>query len=334
MKAWIIEEQKPVEKYPLKLVEIPDPHPGPGQIRIKVVACGVCRTDAHIAEGDLPLHKRPVVPGHEIVGIVDEIGEGVKRFKIGDRAGVTWLNYACGTCKYCRAGKENICENAKFTGWDVDGGYAEYHVVDERFALHLPEDRSFEELAPWMCPGVAGYRAFKLTGLSKGQKLGLYGFGPSATYILQVAKHLGIEVFVITRSEKNKEAAMKLGADWVGGYEDKLPVKLDGSILFPPVGKLVAFALSQLDKGGRLVLGPVTMTPVVIDDYDLLWHERHIVSLANVSREDGKEFIEIASKIDIKMDIEVFTFEGAPEALIKTRHSKQRGTAVLKIVET
>ena len=333
MKAWVIEEQKPVEEHPLKLVELPDPHPGPGEIRIKVMACGVCRTDAHIAEGDLPLHKKPVVPGHEIVGIVDEVGDGVKRFKIGDRAGVTWLNYACGHCKYCLRGKENLCENAKFTGWDVDGGYAEYHVVNENFALKLPDTRPFEELAPWMCPGVAGYRAFRLTGLKEGAKLGLYGFGPSATYILQVAKHLGIEVYVITRSEKNKEAARKLGADWVGGYDDKLPVKLDGSILFPPVGNLVSFALSQLDKGGRLVLGPVTMTPVVINDYNLLWYEREIVSLANVTRQDGEEFIKIATEIDIKMDIEVYPFEEAPEALIVTRHSKQKGTAVLKIGE-
>lgn len=331
MRAWIIEEQKLVEEKPLKLVELPDPHPGPDEIRIKIMACGVCRTDAHIAEGDLPLHKKPIIPGHEIAGIVDEIGEGVTKFKIGDRAGVTWLNYACGTCKYCKRGKENLCENAKFTGWDVDGGYAEYTVINEKFALKLPNDRSFEELAPWMCPGVAGYRAFRLTGVGKGQKLGLYGFGPSATYVLQVAKHLGIEVFVITRSEKNREAARKLGADWIGGYNDELPVKLDGSILFPPVGDLVAFALSQLDKGGKLVLGPVTMTPVVINDYNLLWHEREIVSLANVTREDSEEFVKIASQIEIKMDLEIYPFEKALEALIATRHSRQKGTAVLKI---
>jgi len=177
MKAWIIEEQKPVEQKPLKLVDLPEPKPGPGEIRIKIVACGVCRTDAHIAEGDLPLRKVPIVPGHEIVGIVDMVGESVKEFKPGDRAGVTWLNYACGTCKFCRAGKPNLCENARFTGWDRDGGYAEYTVVNEKFAIKLPEDKNFEEMAPWMCPGTAGYRAFRLTGVQPGQKLGLYGFG-------------------------------------------------------------------------------------------------------------------------------------------------------------
>ena len=333
MKAWLLEKQAPVEQRPLRLAEIPTPHAGPGQIRIKVMACGVCRTDAHIAEGDLPLHKSPLVLGHEIVGVVDEVGEGVDRFKLGDRAGVTWLNWACGECKFCKMGKENLCPHARFTGWDADGGYAEYTVVDANFALHLPDSRPFEELAPWMCPGVAGYRAFRLTELKAGDRLGLYGFGPTAAYVLQIAHAKGLEVFVVTRSEKNKQAARELGAEWVGGYDDEMPVKLDGGIIFPPVGELVKFALGQMDSNGRLVLGPVTMSPIVIDDFNLIWHERSIISLAHVTRRDGEEFVKIADEIDIKVNIEVFPFAQVPEALIAVRHSRIKGNAVIRVAE-
>ncbi len=333
MKAWLLEKQAPVEQRPLRLAEIPTPHAGPGQIRIKVMACGVCRTDAHIAEGDLPLHKSPLVLGHEIVGVVDEVGEGVDRFKLGDRAGVTWLNWACGECKFCKMGKENLCPHARFTGWDADGGYAEYTVVDANFALHLPDRRPFEELAPWMCPGVAGYRAFRLTELKAGDRLGLYGFGPTAAYVLQIAHAKGLEVFVVTRSEKNKQAARELGAEWVGGYDDEMPAKLDGGIIFPPVGELVKFALGQMDSNGRLVLGPVTMTPIVIDDFNLIWHERSIISLANVTRRDGEEFVKIADEVDIKLNIEVFPFSQVPEALIAVRHSRIKGNAVIRVAE-
>ncbi len=333
MKAWLLEKQAPVEQRPLRLAEIPTPHAGPGQIRIKVMACGVCRTDAHIAEGDLPLHKSPLVLGHEIVGVVDEVGEGVDRFKLGDRAGVTWLNWACGECKFCKMGKENLCPHARFTGWDADGGYAEYTIVDANFALHLPDRRPFEELAPWMCPGVAGYRAFRLTELKAGDRLGLYGFGPTAAYVLQIAHAKGLEVFVVTRSEKNKQAARELGAEWVGGYDDEMPVKLDGGIIFPPVGELVKFALGQMDSNGRLVLGPVTMSPIVIDDFNLIWHERSIISLANVTRRDGEEFVKIADEVNIKLNIEVFPFSQVPEALIAVRHSRIKGNAVIRVAE-
>ncbi len=333
MKAWILETQAPIEERPLQLVELPDPHPGPGQIRIRVQACGVCRTDVHIAEGDLPLHKSPLILGHEIVGIVDEVGPGVTRFRLGQRAGVTWLNHACGECKFCRAGKENLCPQARFTGWDADGGYAEYTLVEADFALHLPEGRPFMELAPWMCPGVAGYRAFRLTGLGRGTRLGLYGFGPTAAYVLQVAHALGIEVYVVTRSEKNKDAARSLGAEWVGGYDDQMPVKLDGSIVFPPVGDLVSFALSQLDSNGRLVLGPVTMTPIVIDDFNLIWQERSIISLAHVTRQDGEAFVRLADDIGIKVNTEVYPFARVPEALIAVRHGQVKGNAVIQVAE-
>ena len=331
MKAWILEKQAKVEQKPLKLIELPSPHPKDDQIRIKIFACGVCRTDIHIAEGDLPLRKSPLILGHEVVGIVDDVGKGVQDFKIGERAGVAWLNCACGRCKFCLSGRENLCPKAKFTGWDVDGGYAGYTTVPANFALRLGERLSPVELAPLMCPGIAGYRAFRLTQTQKGQRLGLYGFGPTASYVLQVAKFLGIETFVMTRSEKNRNAAMKLGAAWTGSYEDKIPCKLDAGIIFPPVGNLVELALSQLDSGARLVLAPVTSTPIEIKDYNNIWMERSIISLANISRKDGLEFLKIADEINIKTKVEVFDFDELPEVLIKVKQGKVAGNAVIKI---
>jgi propanol-preferring alcohol dehydrogenase len=333
MKAWILENQAPVEKKPLMLKELPDPHPKPHEIRIKNIACGVCRTDIHIAEGDLPLKKSPLILGHEVTGIVDETGEKVTNFKIGNRAGIAWLNRTCGKCKFCLSDRENLCPNAHFTGWDADGGFAEFSVISADFAFHLGEKQSFVEMAPLMCPGIAGYRAFRLTELQAGDKLGLYGFGPTATYVLQVAKHKNIEVYVITRSEKNKNVANELGADWVGGYEDKIPTLLDGGIIFPPAGNLVSHALSQLDSGGRLVLGPVTMTPIEIKDYNLIWQERSVISLAHITKRDGIEFMNIAEQANLKTSIEVFPFEYLQEVLIQVKHGKVNGNAVIQIAE-
>ena len=333
MKAWILEHQAPVEKKPFVLKELPDPHPKPHEIRIRNIACGVCRTDIHVAEGDLPLKKSPLILGHEIVGVVDKIGEQVTNFNIGDRAGITWLNGTCGKCQFCLSEKENLCPNAHFTGWDGDGGYAEYSVISADFAFHFGKIYSFVEMAPLMCPGVAGYRAFRLAGLQSGDKLGLYGFGPTANYVLQVAKHKNIGVYVITRSRKNKMLAESIGADWVGGYDDKIPVMLDGSIIFPPVGNLVSYALSQLNSGGRLVLGPVTMTPIEIKDYNLIWQERSIISLAHITRKDAVEFLQLANKINLKAPIEVFPFEDLPEALIRVKQGKVNGNAVIQITE-
>lgn len=333
MKAWILENQKPVEKRPLVLKEVPDPHPGAQEIRIKNIACGICRTDIHIAEGDLPLKRSPLILGHEVVGIVDEKGENADQFNIGDRAGIAWLNSTCGKCKFCLSHRENLCPHAHFTGWDADGGFAEYSIVSADFAFHLNAGQSFAEMAPMMCPGIAGYRAFRLTGLKPGDKLGLYGFGPTAIYVLQVAKHLNIEVFVITRSGKNKNTAAELGADWVGGYQDEIPSLLDGGIVFPPAGNLVSHALSQLDSGGRLVLGPVTMTPIEIKDYNLIWQERSIISLAHISRRDCTEFLEMANEIKLKTAIEVFPFEELQEVLIKVKNGGVNGNAVIQISE-
>jgi propanol-preferring alcohol dehydrogenase len=333
MKAWILEKQAKVEEKPLRLGEIPTPHPKDNEIRVKIYACGICRTDIHIAEGNLPLRKSPLILGHEIVGVADEVGKDVKNFKVDDRAGIAWLNSACGKCKFCLSDRENLCPEARFTGWDVNGGYAEYTTAPEDFAFKLGGHLSFVELAPLMCPGIAGYRAFRLTQAQKGQKLGLYGFGPTASYVLQVARFLGVETLVITRSEKNKNAAKELGADWVGSYEDKLPCKLDAGIIFPPAGNLVEFALSQLDSGGRLVLAPVTSSPIEVKDYNNIWMERSIVSLANTSRKDGTEFLKIADEINIKTNLETFEFDELPETLINAKYGKVNGNAVIKIAE-
>jgi len=333
MKAWILNKQAPVEKKPLLLKELPPPHPKAHELRIKTVACGVCRTDIHLAEGDLPLKKSPLILGHEVVGVVDEIGKQVSNFKLGDAVGLTWLNSTCGQCKFCLSGRENLCPEAHFTGWDADGGFAEFTVIAADFAFHLEKKQSLIQSAPLMCPGVAGYRAFHLTKLQPGDKLGLYGLGPTAAYVLQVAKQRRIKVFVITRSEKNKNRARKLGADWVGNYEDKIPTKLDAGIIFPPVGNLVTFALSQLDSGGRLVLSPVTMTPIEINDYNLIWQERSLISLANITRKDGLEFLEIADKINLKASIEIFEFNDLPEALIRVKHGRINGNAVIQIAD-
>jgi len=333
MKAWILEHQAPVEYKPLVLKELPDPHPRGNEIRIRNMACGVCRTDIHVAEGDLPQKKSPLILGHEVVGIVDEIGEKVSHFKIGDRAGIAWLNSTCGKCKFCLSNRENLCPHAQFTGWDADGGFTEFSIVHADFAYHLSEKRPFLEMAPLMCPGIAGYRALRLTELKAGDKLGLYGFGPTAVYVMQVAKHKRIDVYVITRSEKNKNAANELGADWVGGYDDEIPVLLDGGIIFPPAGNLVAHALSQLDSGGRLVLGPVTMTPIEIGDYNFLWQERSIISLAHITRNDCVEFLQLANNINLKASIEVFAFKDLQEALIYVKEGKVNGNAVIQIAD-
>jgi alcohol dehydrogenase, propanol-preferring len=333
MKAWILEEQAPIDERPLKLKEVRTPHPGAREVRIKNIACGVCRTDIHVAEGDLPLKKSPLILGHEIVGVIDEVGDQVHNFNIGDRAGIAWLNSSCGQCKFCLSGRENLCSQAHFTGWDADGGYSEYSVIDADFAFHLGNKQTFLETAPLMCPGIAGYRAFRLAELESRDKLGLYGFGPTATYVLQVAQHKNIDVYVVTRSEKNRAAAKQIGAYWVGGYDDKIPDKLDGGIIFPPAGNLVSYALSQLQSGGRLVLGPVTMTPIEINDYNLIWQERSIISLAHITKRDGIEFLDIANQVNLKASIEVFPFNELPDALIRVKYGNVKGNAVIKIAE-
>jgi propanol-preferring alcohol dehydrogenase len=324
MRAWTLEEQARVEERPLKLAEVPTPHAEDDEIRVKVRACGVCRTDIHIAEGDLPLKKSPVILGHEIVGVVDEVGENVERFSEGDRAGVYWLHSSCGTCKYCLSGRENYCPKIQCTGWDRDGGYAEYVTVPAVCALPL-NDVQMEavEIAPLMCPGIAGYAALKLTGAQKGERLGLYGFGPTAYCVLKVAQSMGIEVYVSTRSQKNVESARREGAQWAAdAATDEMPCKLDAAILFPPAGNLVEPVLSQLEKGGTLVMAPVSASPIVIREYsENLWG-RDIRTLYNLRRSDAEAFFDIVDRLNMKVGMSVFSFEELPDVLVLVKQGK------------
>jgi len=334
MRAWVLKKQSKIEERPLKLVEVETPYPKDDEIRVKVLVCGVCRTDIHIAEGDLPLKKDNLILGHEIVGIVDKTGKGVKRFKVGDKVGVSWLNSTCGKCKFCLSGRENYCPNFKCTGWDVDGGYAEYTIIKEDFALNLNDIKlEAEDVAPLMCPGIAGYCAFKLTDIEKGEKLGLYGFGPTAYYVLKVANRLGIDTYVSTRSQKNIEAAKKAGAIWAADASKKdLPCKLDRSIVFPPAGNLVEPALEKLEVGGILVLAPVSMSTIEIKNYSQNLWGRDIRTLFNIKRSWGEEFLNIADEMQIKVGKEIFPFEKLQDALILVRKGEiKEPNAVIKI---
>ncbi len=334
MKAWILEKQASVEERPLKLVEVPTPQPKADEIRLRVLVCGVCRTDIHIAEGDLPLRKSPLILGHEVVGVVDEVGEKVERFRVGDRAGVYWLHSACGRCKFCLSGRENYCPQVQCTGWDVDGGYAEYVTVPAAYALPLDGVRmSPVEIAPLMCPGIAGYAAFELAGAQAGDKLGLYGFGPTAYYVLKVAQHLDIEVYVSTRSQKNIEAAKSTGARWAANAaKEEMPCQLDAAILFPPAGNLVEPILAQLNRGGVLVMAPVSASPIRIESYsENLWG-RDIRTLYNLNRSDAEAFLEIVDRLDLEMGTSLFPFEELPDALIRAKQGKlKQPNAVIKV---
>lgn len=334
MRAWILEEQARVEERPLRLVEVPTPHAQDNEIRVKVGACGVCRTDIHIAEGDLPLKRSPVILGHEIVGVVDEVGENVEQFSEGDRAGIYWLHSSCGTCKYCLSGGENYCPKIQCTGWDRDGGYAEYVTIPAANALPL-NDVQMEavEIAPLMCPGIAGYAAFKLTGAQTGDKLGLYGFGPTAYYVLKVAQSMGIETYVSTRSQKNIKSAQMEGAEWAAdASKEGMPCQLDSAILFPPAGSLVEPILSQLHEGGILVMAPVSASPIVIENYsENLWG-RDVRTLYNLKKADAEEFFGIADTLELTTGTSLFSFEALQDALILAKQGKlEQPNAVITV---
>jgi len=332
MRAMLLEKQAAAEESPLRLVEVPMPTPGAGEARVRVRACALCRTDLHITEGDLKLRKSPVVPGHQIVGVVDAVGAGVQQLREGDRVGVAWVHSTCGECTYCRKGLENLCDRGRFTGWDADGGYAEAMVVPESFAYPLPSNFGDLEVAPLLCAGIVGYRSFRLSNAQPGDRVGLYGFGASAHIILQVALHRGCEVYVFTRSEGHQELARKMGAAWVGRAEESPTDKLDAAIIFAPVGSLVLEALRVLRKGGTVALADITMTPIPAIDYDrLLYHERIIRSVANATREDARGFLELAARIPVRAEIETFPLEGANDALRALKKSAIRGAGVLKI---
>ena len=335
MRAMILKEPRLVEENPLAAVEVPEPRPGPGQIRIQIRACGVCHTDLHEVEGDLPLPKLPLIPGHEIAGVVESVGSAVTRFREGDRVGVPWLYSTCGKCDFCRRGLENLCENARFTGYHADGGYAQYMVVPEAFAYHLPEGFSDVEATPLLCGGVIGYRALKLSGVRPGERLGLYGFGSSAHMVIQIARRWGCQVYVFTRSEEHRRHALELGAAWVGEARDTPPDSLDSSIIFAPAGWIVPEALRVLRKGGTLALAGIHMTPIPEMDYDsLLYHERTLRSVANSTRQDVVELLRLAETMQIRTDVQVFPLEEANHVLQLLKRAEIRGTAVLEIPET
>jgi alcohol dehydrogenase, propanol-preferring len=333
MRAMVLDTQRAVEESPLSLRDVALPTPGPGQIRVRVSCCGVCHTDLHIVEGDLPLHKKPVVPGHQVVGTVDALGSGAKQFKEGERAGIVWLHSTDGSCQYCRSEHENLCDNARFTGYDVDGGYAEAVLVPEEFAYKLPQGFSDENAAPLLCAGVIGYRAFRLTGLQRGQRLGLYGFGASAHIVLQVARHLGCEVQVFTRAQAHRDLASRLGATLVGDARDAAPNSLDAAIMFAPAGSLVPESLRALRKGGIVAVAGITMSPIPQMDYGLIYHERVLRSVANSTRQDARELLEIAAEIPVKTAVTMFLLEQANEAIAAMKHSRIEGAAVLRVNE-
>ena len=330
MRAMRLHEQCPIEESPLQSAEVERLDPGPGQIRLKVSACGLCHTDLHTVEGDIPLRKQPITPGHQIAGVVDALGEDVDRFALGDRAGMAWLHEACGRCGFCRSGRENLCREGRFTGWDVDGGYAEYALVGADWAYALPTGIGDVEATPLLCGGIIGYRAFRLTGVSSGARLGLYGFGNSAHITIQVARHLGCEVYVFTRSEDHKRHAETLGAVWTGEAHESAPHPLDAAIMFAPAGHLVPEALRALDKGATLALAGIFMTPVPELDYERhLYHEKVVRSVANSTRTDGEELLRLAAEIPVVTTTSTYELEGANEALLDLKRSAVNGDAVL-----
>ena len=331
MKAMILKEQKSVFDDPLELVDIPTPKPIKNEVLLKVTICGVCHTDLHTVEGDFPLVIRPVIPGHQTVGVVVETGTEVTTLKVGDRVGTAWLYWACGECIYCKNDQENLCENIKFTGLHADGGYAEYMTAPEDFLYKLPEGFSDENAAPLLCAGIIGYRSLRLSEVKTGGKLGLYGFGASAHITIQVARHLGCEVYVFTRGDHHKKLAKELGAIWVGDSNEIAPSELDGAIIFAPAGELVPTALKALRKGGTLALGGIHMSPIPQMNYCLLYGERTIRTVANSTRRDGIELISLAAKISIKTEIEKFHLEEANIVLKKLKERSLRAAAVLSI---
>ena len=331
MRAQFLTKPGSVDGSPLVWGEVPPPNPGPSQVRLRIHCCAICHTDLHVVEGDLALPKLPVIPGHQIVGVVETVGANVSELKIGDRVGVPWLYSTDGTCQFCRAGNENLCEQARFTGYHVDGGYAEYCVVDQAFAYRMPDAFSDEHAAPLLCAGVIGFRAYRLSGIQPGQRLGLYGFGASAHLVLQLARFHGCEVYVFTRGREHRKVAEELGAVWTGSAEDSAPQLLDASIIFAPAGSLVPPALRVLRKAGTLALAGITMSQIPELDYELLYHERVVRSVANSTRDDCREFLRQAAEIPIQTRIQLYPLSEANRALQDLKHSRLEAAGVLTV---
>ncbi|HEX5399193.1 MAG TPA: zinc-dependent alcohol dehydrogenase family protein [Verrucomicrobiae bacterium] len=325
MRAMILE--KPGQA--LREIDLPKPRPGANEVLVQVRACAVCRTDLHVVDGELPNPKLPLVPGHEIVGSIVEKGERVERFKIGDRVGIPWLGWTCGECEFCRSGRENLCNRAKFTGYTLNGGYAEFTIADERFCFPIPENYSDAEAAPLLCAGLIGYRSLTRAGDAK--RLGIYGFGAAAHIVAQVAKFQGRQIFAFTRrgDTEAQKFAKSLGAVWAGDSETAPPEPLDAAIIFAPVGPLVPLALKAVTRGGRVVCGGIHMSDIPSFPYDLLWQERAICSVANLTRRDGEEFFAIAPRVPVRTAVEAFPLAEANDALAHLRAGKLQGAAVL-----
>ncbi len=331
MQAMRLSQPAPAEDSPLELTRLPLPRPAPGQALLRVLYCGVCRTDLHLVEGDIHPPSLPVTPGHQVVAEVEALGEGVSRLAIGQRVGAAWLAWACGECKFCRRGQENLCGRACFTGFHQDGGFAEYMLADADFLLPLPGELSDLQAAPLLCAGIIGFRSLRQAELQPGERLGLFGFGASAHLAIQVARHWGCEVYVFTRSPNHRRHAEQLGAAWIGAAEDSPPQPLDRAVLFAPAGRLVPAALGMLRQGGTLAVNAIYLSPIPEIPYDLLYGERTLRSVSNATRQDGLDFLELAAAIPLQADAVLYPLEEANEALTDLKHSRLKGEAVLEI---
>lgn len=328
----VLREPRPIGTNPLREEDVPLPEISGREVLIEVKVCGICRTDLHIIEGEIPPRKLPLIPGHQVVGVVKKVGDLVTKLRKGDRVGVTWLHSTCGECRFCKRGLENLCERAHFTGYSVDGGYAKYMKSLEGFTFKLPNTYSDIEAAPLLCAGVIGFRALRMCELKEGDKLGLYGFGSSAHLVLQIARHLGFLVYVFTRSRERQKLALELGASWAGTPTEDPGVKLNASIVFAPAGWVALEALKRLDKAGRLVLAGIYMTPIPSINYPLLYHERVIKSVANCTRSDIIKLLNMAREVKLKISVHTFKLRNANEALQILKTKGLRGSGVL-IVE-
>jgi alcohol dehydrogenase, propanol-preferring len=329
VRAATLSRPGPTESSPLAVAEAPRPEPGPDELLIRVQACAVCRTDLQIVEGDLPVRRLPIVPGHQVVGTIAALGSGVTGWREGDKAGLAWLGGACGECEYCATSRENLCEAATFTGWDRDGGFAEVVSARSDFALPLPGGSDPVDYAPLLCGGVIGYRSLKVSGIQPGQRLGLYGFGASARLAIQVAVHWACEVYVATRSTEEQQRALDFGAAWAGGYDQAMPGRLHAAVTFAPVGDVVIAALRALAPGGAVAINAIHLDRIPAFDYDWLWRERSLRSVANFTRADAREFLELAAAIPIRTDPIPMPLAQANEALLAVKEGSLAGTAVL-----
>lgn len=331
MKACLLRAPARIETNPLEFTDVAVPEPAKDEVLVRVQACGVCRTDLHVIEGELPSRKSPVIPGHQVIGTVEKHRENARRFPIGARVGIAWLHKTDGTCEYCRSGAENLCDHPEFTGYSVNGGYAEYIVASEKFVYPIPEEFPDVQAAPLLCAGIIGFRSLRLSGIQSGGRLGFYGFGAAAHVAIQVARHWGVEVYASTRDTRHQKLALELGAVWAGGTFDEPPKELDAAIVFAPAGEIVPAALRVLKKGGVLVLGGIHMSAIPSFPYELLYQERMIRSVANNTRQDGGDFLKIAAQIPIRTHVQIFPLQEANRALNALKNDAIPGAAVLRV---